>query len=39
MASADPCPATSETQDAASPMRATRPRDHAFILIWLTLSK
>ena len=36
IASAEPCPAKSETQNAASPASATRPRDQFGILIWLS---
>ena len=39
IARAEPCPASKETQKAASPTRATRPRDQLGIRIWLTLSK
>ena len=38
-ARADPWPASSETQKAASPSSATRPRDHAGATIWLTRSR
>jgi hypothetical protein len=38
MAELEPSP-NSETQDAASPTKVTRPRDQEFIRILVTLSK
>ena len=39
MASAEPWPASSDGHAAASPTKATRPRVHDGIWIWLTASK